>query len=140
MTIRRLIFIFLLLITVDIYSQKIKESKIISFRIYDYKTFPSDKEFADYSVDDINKMTYYEIPLDSLKGSIGQPHRLLLTPFFKGSFFVTVDLKGGKRKKLKVSTYGGFYKDLSSGQYYAVSDDRAERFQNMLRTARRHLN
>ena len=117
-----------------------KESDIVSFRLYDYRTFPADKEFSDYSVDDISKMTYYEIPADSLKGSIGKPHTLLSPPFFKGSFFVTVDLKNGSRKRLKVSTYGGFYEDLNSGKYYSISDDRAEKFQNMLRIAHRHLN
>jgi hypothetical protein len=140
MTHRLLLFVLFLLINLSAFSQKIKESEILRFRVYDYKTFPAGKEFSDFSADDISKMTYYEIPLDSLKGAVGNPHRHLLSPVFKGSFFVTVDLENEKRRRLKVSTYGGFYKDLDSGKYYSLSEDRVEKFQNVLGIARRHLN
>jgi hypothetical protein len=134
----RLISIFLLISTTA-FSQKIRERDIVSFRIYDYKTFPEGKDFSAFTDEEISGMKYYEVPGDSLKGSVGNPRPLLLPPFMKGSFFVTVDLKDGKRRRLKVSTYGGFYRDLESGKYYSISEGRSAKFQEILRKADRHM-
>lgn len=139
LTLTRFIFIVFLLLSFSSYSQRIKEKNILSFRVYDYTTYPADKEYPDFSPEDISKMKYYEISLDSLKGSMVRPRRLLLIPFFKGSSFATVDLKNGKRKNIVISSYGGFYRDVNSGKFYEISGDRNKKFQHTIRTAQKQL-
>jgi len=81
-------------------------------------------------------MKYYQVPQDSLNGAFGKPRKIIVSPFYKGSIFATIDLKGGKRKRLKISTYGGFYTDLDSNKIYFIREKNRSKFDNILRNAR----
>jgi hypothetical protein len=135
-----LIIFFLFLLAADSFSQKIKEKNIVSFRIYNYQSFPEGKHFEDFTSEDIAKMTYYQVPADSIKGAIGSPRNIILSPFFKGTFFATVDLKNGVRKKLKISTYGEFYVDLNSNKIFIIREKNKKKFGNILKAASRYNN
>jgi hypothetical protein len=137
-SIRKLILLYFILFSVDNFAQRIKEKDIISFRIYDYLTYPKDKHFEDYTPEDISKMTYYQVPADSLKGAVGRPRKMIVSPFYKGSSFATVDLKNGKRIKLKISLHGAFYTDLENNKIYYIRKVNRPKFENILRAASKH--
>lgn len=120
-------------------AQKIESEEIVDFKIYEYKNFPEDQNYKNYSADVYSKMSFYQVPLDAAKRAFGKPERLLTNYQIKGSYFAVVELKNGEKKRIQISNFGVFYKDLDTNKEYDIPMDNKKKFDDILIAAYKHL-
>jgi hypothetical protein len=106
-------------------------TQLTSFRIYDYKTFPQDKDIRTFSDSDIQQMNFIETNLDEAKNifSKAKPHDGK-TYLWKGHHFTTATFSNGQTRRIKVSSYGGFFMDLTTNKYYDFQGDTRTEWEN----------
>lgn len=120
-------------------AQKIESEEIVDFKIYEYKNFPEDQNYKNYSAEQYSKMSFYQVPLDAAKRAFGNPERLLTNYQIKGSYFAVVELRNGDKKRIQISNFGVFYKDLDTNKEYDIPMDNKKKFDDILMAAYKHL-
>lgn len=106
-------------------------TQLTSFKIYNYKTFPQDKDIRTFSDSDILQMNFIEPNLDETKNIFSKSKPLDgKTYFWKGHHFTTATFSNGQTRRIKVSSYGGFFMDLTTNKYYEFQDDTRTEWEN----------
>lgn len=125
MTTHRNIFTILTIATTAVFAMSSCEQKeldwtqLTSFKIYGYKTFPQDKDIRTFSDSDIQQMNFIETNLDEAKNIFSKAKPLDgKTYLWKGHHFTTATFSNGQTRRIKVSSYGGFFLDLTTNKYY----------------------
>jgi len=109
-------------------------TQLTSFRIYDYKTFPQNKDIHTFSDNDIKQMNFIEANLDEAKSIFIKAKPLDgKTYFWKGNHFTTATFSNGQTKRINVSSYGGFFMDLTTNKYYEFQGDTRTKWENFWR-------
>jgi hypothetical protein len=109
-------FIALVLISCG---QKNDWTQLTSFRIYDYKTFPQDKDINSFSDNDIQEINFIETDLVEAKMILSKAKPLGNKIYlWKGHHFAIAKFANGQVRRIKISVYGGFFKDLTGKRYY----------------------
>lgn len=99
-------------------------TQIISFKIYDYKTFPQDIDIWTFSESDIQQMNFIETNLDETKNIFSKAKPLEEKKYlWKGHHFTTAIFSNGQTRRIIVSSYGCFLIDLTTNKYYEFQDD-----------------
>ena len=102
---------------------KIDWTQLSSFRIYDYKTFPRDKDINSFSDNDIREMNFIETDLLQAKKILSKSKPLGNGIYlWKGHHFAMATFANGQKRRIKISVYGGFFYDLTRKGYYAFND------------------
>ena len=113
---------FLLLISCG--RTKIDWTQLTSFRIYDYKTFPQDKDINSFSGNDIREMNFIETDLVEANKVLSKAKPLgNKTYLWKGHHFAMATFANGQKRRIQISVYGGFFKDLTGKRYYEFKDE-----------------
>ena len=113
---------------------KIDWTQLTSFKIYDYKTFPQDKDIRTFSDSDIQQMNFIETNLDETKNIFSKSKPLDgKTYLWKGHHFASATFSNGQTRRIKVSTYSGFFMDLTTNKYYEFQGDTRNEWDNFWR-------
>ena len=103
---------------------KIDWTQLTSFRIYDNKTFPQDKDINSFSDNDIREMNFIETDLIEAKNILSKAKPLGNKNYiWKGHHFAMAIFANGQKRRIQISVYGGFFKDLTGNQYYEFKDE-----------------
>jgi hypothetical protein len=109
-------------------------TQLTSFKIYDYKTFPQNKNIRTFSESDIQQMNFIETNIDEAKEIFSKAKPLGETTYlWKGYHFTTATFSDGQTKRIKVSSYGGFFMDLTSNKFYEFQGDTRTEWKNLWR-------
>lgn len=109
-------------------------TQLTSFKIYDYKTFPQDKDIRTFSESDIQQMNFIETNLDEAKTLFSKAKPLGGTTYlWKGHHFTTATFSDGQTRRIKISSYGGFFMDLTTNKYYEFQGDTRTEWDNFWR-------
>ncbi|MCI1267826.1 MAG: hypothetical protein LKG19_14720 [Saprospiraceae bacterium] len=109
-------------------------TQLTSFKIYDFKTFPQDKDLRTCSDSDIQQMKYIETNLDQAKNVLSKSIPLGETSYlWKGHHFTTATFSDGLTRSILVSYYGGFFMDLTTNKYYKFQGDTRTEWENFWR-------
>jgi hypothetical protein len=95
---------------------------LISFRMYTH----IDKDFLSVGDSELEQMNFIEMGIDEAQFFLNQATPLPNeTYIWKGSYLAIAKFKDGQTKRLKISCYGGFFKDLTNNKYYEIKNDSA---------------
>jgi hypothetical protein len=137
MTTLRNILTFLAIATTTVFAMTSCEqegldwTQLTSFKIYDYKTFPQDKDIWTFSDSDIQQMNFIETNLYEAKNIFSKAKPLdRKTYLWKGHHFTTATFSNGQTRRIKVSSYGGFFMDLTTNKYYEFQGDTRTEWEN----------
>lgn len=101
-------------------SQKVDWLKMTSFRIYEH----SDKGFDSYTDSDFVKLKFVEAGIDDPIFYLGSATNVGKKDFiYKGCYYCLVTFQNGQKRKLMVSTYGGFFTDLTDNNCYEIKTE-----------------
>lgn len=114
-------------------NKEIDWTQLIAYRIYDYKTFPQEKNIQTFSEQDIQQMDFIETNLNETKELFSKAKPLKgKTYMWKGHYFTTATFSNGQTRRIKVSSYGGFFMDLATNQYFEFHGEARTEWENFL--------
>ena len=108
------------------YLYKLNKSRNI-VQTMEAKPFSESKNINSFSDNDIREMNFIETGLEEAKKILSKAKPLAnKTYLWKGYHFAMATFANGQKRRIQISVYGGFFKDLTGKKYYEFKDEARE--------------